>query len=113
MGLNFQLPFLIIGNCAQLQRHHPLSFLLLFDDKVTFHCIISSLQVYLTMHWHFSRKSGCYHYGHSYPMQKSGTAAREGLGGLTLFGWLTKYFILFYLIHHIHYLQKQLKLHII
>ena len=34
------------------------------------------------MPWHFSRKSGCYHYGHSYPMQKSGTAVREGLGGI-------------------------------
>ena len=81
MGLNFLLPFLIIGNCAQLQKHYPLS-LFLFDDEVIFHCIIYSLQVYLKMPWHFSRKSGCYHFGHSYPMQKSGTAAREGLGGL-------------------------------
>ena len=65
------LTFLIIGNCAQLQKHHPFSFLLLFDDEVIFHCIISSLQVNLTMpQWHFNRKGGCYHYGHSYPMQK-------------------------------------------
>ena len=47
MGLNFLLLFLIIGNCAQLQKHHPLSFLLLFDDEVISHCIISTLQVYL------------------------------------------------------------------
>ena len=68
MGLNFRLPFLIIGNCAQLQKHHPFSFLLLFE--VIFHYIISSLQVNLTMPWHFNRKGGCYHHGHSYLMQK-------------------------------------------
>ena len=71
MGLNFHLPFLIISNCAQLQKHHPFSFLLLLDDdEVIFYCIIPCLQLNLTMPWHFNRKGGCYHYGHSYPMQK-------------------------------------------
>lgn len=70
MGLDFQLPFLIISNCAQLQKHHPFSFLLLFDDEVIVYCIIPSLQLNLTMPWHFNRKGGCYHYGHSYPLQK-------------------------------------------
>ena len=69
MGLNFHLPFLIISNCAQLQKHHPFSFLLLFDDEVIFYCIVPSFQLNSTMPWHFNRKGGYYYYGHSYPMQ--------------------------------------------
>ena len=44
--------------------------MLLSDDEVSFCCIISGLQLNLTMPWHFNCKDCCYHYGHSYPMQK-------------------------------------------
>ena len=52
------------------KKHHPFSFLLLFDDEVIFYCIIPSLQLNLTMPGDFYRQGGCYHYEHSYPMQK-------------------------------------------
>lgn len=61
-----------VSNYRQLcpiTKHHSFSPLLLFDDEVIFHCIISSFQVNLMICLGICEGS-FYHYGHSYPMQK-------------------------------------------